>query len=501
MREILSSTELRRLSMIELLTEHQDFMSFKEISETLGVSIRTIQADIDLMSEFSFFFRIKVHNQQIKLSYAHHQNIQKVYSYLLTHSSGYKIIAEILKHGSVNLEHLINILDLSRSSIYRLCNKIDKALKAHFNIELAQNPFTFVGDEVDIRYFLSHFIAEKYTDTPVHLCPQVNFYLLDEMIVTISKALVFPIDFAKLNGIRLLTIIQIIRTQQGYYIYQLDVNNEAVERILDEESVIHHLLTQFMTSIQLPFEPFYIMNIFSGFLLNHSYFSELALGQALENNSDLRNIIDSLDHSISQLALAYKLTIPQKNELIYHLYQATQLNKFEVGSSYILYNTKGIFINKIMQLYPRFIEGSQQAMEALLVKNLKQYQPELLIHLTYTLLTHWESLSIQLFEHHQKVKTLVLSSLDIHHAHFLKDHMSWKLGNLVDIEVYNNIHFNNLDLADQLKDNDCKLIIANCPLPDIPNKATISIHSVPTVDDLNQILTIVKEIQRSHLNT
>ena len=500
MREILSSKELRRLSMIELLTDQQDFVSINEISEVLDVSVRTIQSDIDLMCEFSFFFRIKVHNQAIKLVYEHHQNIHKVYSYLLTHSSGYKIIAEILKYGSVNLEHLINKLELSRSSIYRLCNKIDKALKKHFDIQLSQNPFSFVGDEVNIRYFLSHFIAEKYTDTPVHLCPQVDLYLLDEMIVTTSKAFGVPIDFTKLNGIRLLTIIQIIRTQQGYYIQQLDVNQQAVDRILQKDSVNHHQLIKFMKSVQLPFEPLYIINIFAEFLLNQSYFSESALANDLVSNSELQQVIDSLDQSINQLALKYNLHIPHKNKLFYHLYQATQHNKFEVGSSYILHNTKSIFINKMLKLYPRFITACQEAMEEFLLKSVTHYRPELLIYLTYTLLTHWESLSIQLFELHQKVNTLVLSSLDSYHAHFLKDQLTWKLGNVVDIEVYNNIHFNNLDLSDQLKNNEYDLIIANCPLPDIPNKCTISIHSVPTVDDINQILMIVKEIQRSQLN-
>lgn len=94
---------------------------------------------------------------------------------------------------------VIEKLNISRSTIYRMLPNIKRALKANYTISIDSTPFSFTGDEMDIRFFLTQFTAERYLDElpyPSHF----DSTLLNDFLTMVSDIYDFDLNYMSIIG-------------------------------------------------------------------------------------------------------------------------------------------------------------------------------------------------------------------------------------------------------------------------------------------------------------
>lgn len=490
MRRILSNQEERRLSIIELLSDLTEPITYKELASRLESSQRTISDDIDTISEIATQFTIHSTGPTVELIYKSNQNIQTVYRYFLSTSKGFMIINEILKHGSLTLDDLVSKLNLSRSTLYRLLSKMNIELKERYSIEISFNPFKFIGKEIDIRYFLTQFITERYFDTLSEIS-WLNIESLDNLLIFLNQDLNTTIDYTILRTVKHSIIINAIRLKQGFYEFDdVEFRQDLVEQLLDKHPLIREQLTYLFKSNNVPFEVKLVYDLFKGSLLKNYYYSPKELLYALDGNPTLRTSYNRLKAMLHTISEQFTLSLPNEEDLIYYLFSSVTLYKFVMNSSYILYDAKGLFVKDLVKHHPSFVDACKAQLVEYLNASSIEYHPDFLNHLIYILYTHWENLSTSLYTNGRIVKALIISAFDINHALMVKSQLTFQFSNRIHFDVYTDAL---LDF-DSLSQSDYDIIIGNYPLPKLSDKHTLTIRSIITIEDTIALLNILNEM-------
>lgn len=492
MRRILSNQKLRRLSIVELLSNATGSMSYSQIATLMDSSERTIHDDIDVINQSATLFSITSTSKSVQIHYNTNQNIQTVYQHVLSDTAAFNIIEAIFSQGSVSLTYLTDTLDLSRSTLYRLIGKINPILLDRFNIEISFNPFAFVGSEVDIRYFLTQFVSERYLGETIPIS-LVDTDLLEKVMIEISTHINAVMNYTTLRIIKNTIIVNAIRLQQGYFYKDIAVQDEFIHSVMDISSPIYSQLKVFFDKLKIPFHSLYVSDLFTSFILKGYYYSPAEMKMAYDSDKSLQKSYTALDTLVSELSSNFNLALPNKDDLIYHLHSTAQLYKFEMNSNYILFDSKGLFVENLDTHYTAFVSSGITAIKDYLTIMGIEYHEEFVNHFFYKIFTHWKDLSHSLFNNIKKMTAVIFSAFDINHAKMLKSQLELQFANQIEFTVYEG---SQLDCQTVVESN-YDIIIANYPLPEIKDKHTVIIRSVPTSQDIASIMKIIALINAS----
>lgn len=100
MRRLLSKIENRKLYMIELLYQKNDYMPIEDLAAELQTSVRNLKEDIAEMDNLSDILTITLLQDKVKMEFHQNTGVESVTQYLINHNFSYKLLEEmfLMKH-------------------------------------------------------------------------------------------------------------------------------------------------------------------------------------------------------------------------------------------------------------------------------------------------------------------------------------------------------------------------------------------------------------------
>lgn len=132
MRNLLKSTEIRRLNFIEILTKESGWITTNQIAKNLNCSTRIIKEDIIFFKENNFGFNIERSYLGLRIHYQANNSIKTFYQANLNNSPAFKLLEIMFFNDDLKLTDLQDQLFVSHSSLYRLIKKINTSLIKSF---------------------------------------------------------------------------------------------------------------------------------------------------------------------------------------------------------------------------------------------------------------------------------------------------------------------------------------------------------------------------------
>lgn len=159
-REILGTSSLRCLRLVELLYASQVGLPSDQLLEELDCSLPILLKDIKLINDEQDNFNIEKYKGLYQLVIKPHVSINRLYSEVVQQSPEFQIIEELLYEKYPSIGDLANKLFLSSSNAQRYLKKIEGTLKK-IGIQLDYRPLRLEGNESVIRHFFYRYFLEK----------------------------------------------------------------------------------------------------------------------------------------------------------------------------------------------------------------------------------------------------------------------------------------------------------------------------------------------------
>lgn len=191
-RQVLGTSNRRRLQLIELLYYNRQGLPSEKLLTELDCSLPILLSDISLINERQANFLVEKVKGLYRVKLDDDTSIGKLYAEALTNSPEFQIIEQLLYEKYDNIETLSKSLYLSASNTQRYLKKIESILKKA-GIHLCYRPLRLEGKESVIRHFYYRYFIEKQYTLKIEL-PEVKDYQLK----AIEK---FVLEFSTLNGL------------------------------------------------------------------------------------------------------------------------------------------------------------------------------------------------------------------------------------------------------------------------------------------------------------
>ncbi|GCF94384.1 hypothetical protein NRIC_22750 [Enterococcus florum] len=189
-REILGTSNRRRLSLIELLYYKKEGLPSDQLLNELDCSLPILLNDVKLVNEQQDSFFIEKYKGLYRLTIIGRVSIGKLYAETLINSPEFQIIEQLLYEECDNITSLAERLFLSVSNTQRYLKKAESAL-AKAGIRLHYRPLRLEGKESVIRHFFYRYYIEKQNAFE-NVLPMLKDYQFE----TIEK---FIVEFININ--------------------------------------------------------------------------------------------------------------------------------------------------------------------------------------------------------------------------------------------------------------------------------------------------------------
>lgn len=239
MRKILAKSDQRRISILEILLEKDDYISINNLSKLLGASERTISEDISfLKSDYSDMLSLSISMKNgIKLENQSISNMESIFRSIFNESIALQWIKELLIHPCESIEYYEKALYVSKSTLIRNFPKINAFLKTHdMIIAIIDGKYSFTSkNEAYLRDFSASFLLELYGLNLEKLEISLDISLIAQITLRNLKHAISPENFEWVSkdditlAYRIMFyIVSLLRENTGYHISSnYDVDNEV----------------------------------------------------------------------------------------------------------------------------------------------------------------------------------------------------------------------------------------------------------------------------------
>lgn len=159
-RDILSTSNKRRLRLIELLYYKRDGLPSDQLLSELECSLPILLEDVRLINERTGYFHIDKFKGLYRLTMKDRVSIGNLYADTLIASQEFQIIEQLLYEECDSITSLAERLFLSVSNTQRYLKKVKYTLEKA-GMELRYRPLRIAGKESVIRHFYYRYFIEK----------------------------------------------------------------------------------------------------------------------------------------------------------------------------------------------------------------------------------------------------------------------------------------------------------------------------------------------------
>lgn len=427
MNILLSKKEQDLLFLLEELTKHHDWIEIPVLAENLKLPVKELQEHLSRLEQS--FPNLLIHSRKkgIQLQFDF-QNTLDPRIAVFEQSTTYSFLNRLFFKEGQSLDQMCQALSANPEKIEEIIHRLNTLLPQHYNISIQPSPLVMEGAEEDIRAFYLDYFSQSYSflDWPF---PSISEESLTQLIQLFLKAQQVSPNLSGLRQIKYTLAINLERLNKGRFI-------ENPTPLLTSHYSFLMQIPQFEQDIKklakkLHFEPKEetLEQLFSNPVKSPQITNKPSNG-ALGDIQHIQKSYRLLSQILEELAKEFHLQIENREELIWLLHYTAQSDFFHLLSNQSLDRQKSQILSSYQVEFPKLFEVSQHKFQSYLTEMGLENHPSKLQELVYTFSIQGQRILVQLLQKLPKIRVLVISHLDSHHAQNLIDTLAHYGNNL-----------------------------------------------------------------------
>ena len=427
MNILLSKTEQDLLFLLEELTKHHDWIEIPVLAEKLNFSIEELQEHLFKLEQLFPNLLIQSRKKGIQLQFEMRNSLDPRIT-IFEQSETYSFLNHLFFKEGQSLEQICQELVISCEQVQKTIQHLNTKLPQHYGIKVQLSPLVMEGEEEDIRAFYLDYFSQSYSflDWPF---PSISEEALTQLIQLFLKAQQVSPNLSNLRQIKYTLAINLERFNKGRFIENptplLTSHYSSLMQIPQFEQDIKKLAKKLdFEATKETLEQLFSDPIKSPQITNKP--NNGALG-------DIHHIQKSyrlLSQILEELAKEFHLQIENREELIWLLHYTAQSDFFHLLSDQSLDKQRFLILSNYQAEFPKLFEVSQHKFRYYLTEMGLENHPSKLQELVYTFSIQGRRILVQLLQKLPKIRVLVISHLDSHHAQNLIDTLTHYGNNL-----------------------------------------------------------------------
>ena len=427
MNILLSKTEQDLLFLLEELTKHHDWIELPVLTENLKLPVRELQEHLSKLEQLFPNLLIQSRKKGIQLQFDF-QNTLDPRIAIFKQSETYSFLNCLFFKEGQSLEQMCQELSTNTEHIEEIIQHLNTKLPQHYGISIQLSPLFMEGTEEDIRAFYLDYFSQSYD-------------FLDWPFSSISEECLTDLIQLFLNAQQVSPNLSSLRQIK----YTLAINLERFNKSHLIENSTPLLTSHYSTLLQIPqfeqdikklakklnFEPKQetLEQLFSNPVKSPQITNNPSNG-ALGNIHHIQKSYRLLSQILEELAKEFHLQIENREELVWLLHYTAQSDFFHLLSNQSLDRQKSQILSNYQAEFPKLFEVSQYKFQSYLTEMGLENHPSKLQELVYTFSIQGQRILVQLLQKLPKIRVLVISHLDSHHAQNLIDTLTHYGNNL-----------------------------------------------------------------------
>lgn len=427
MNILLSKTEQDLLFLLEELTKHHDWIELPVLAERLNFSIEELQEHLFKLEQLFPNLLIQSTKEVIQLQFDF-QNTLDPRIAIFKQSETYSFLNRLFFKEEDSLDQMCQELVMSYERGQEIIQHLNTKLPPHYGISIQPSPLVMDGTEEDIRAFYLDYFSQSYNflDWPF---PSISEESLTHLIQLFLDAQQVSPNLSSLRQIKYTLAINLERFNKSHFI-------ENPTPLLTSHYSSLMQITQFEENIKkmakkLCFEPTMetLEQLFSNPIKSLQITNNPNNG-ALGDIHQIQKSYRLLSQILEELSKEFHLQIENHEELIWLLHYTAQSDFFHLLSNQSLDRQKSQILSSYQVEFPKLFEVSQHKFQSYLNEMGLENHPSKLQELVYTFSIQGQRILVQLLQKLPKIRVLVISHLDSHHAQNLIDTLAHYGNNL-----------------------------------------------------------------------
>ena len=424
---LLSETEQNLLTLLEELTKHQDWIQDSSLSENLNLSVKELQEHLFKLEQLFPNLLIQSTKEGIQLQFEVRNSLDPRIA-IFEQSETYSFLNRLFFKEEQSLDQMCQELMISCERVQEIIQHLNTKLPQHYGISIQPSPLNMMGAEEDIRSFYLDYFSQSYDflDWPF---PSISEESLTNLIQLFLKAQQVSPNLSSLRQIKYTLAINLERLNKGRFIENptplLTSHYSSLMQIPQFEQDIKKLAKK------LDFEPTKetLEQLFSN-PVKSLQITNKPSNRALGDIHQIQKSYRLLSQILEELAKEFHLQIENREELIWLLHYTAQSDFFHLLSDQSLDKQRFLILSNYQAEFPKLFEVSQQKFQYYLTEMGLENYPSKLQELVYTFSIQGQRILVQLLQKLPKIRVLVISHLDSHHAQNLIDTLTHYGNNL-----------------------------------------------------------------------
>ena len=427
MNILLSKKEQDLLFLLEELTKHHDWIELPVLAERLNFSIEELQEHLFKLEQLFPNLLIQSTKEGIQLQFEARNSLDPRIA-IFEQSETYSFLNRLFFKEGQSLNQIGQDLMIGCEQVQEIIQHLNTKLPQHYGISIQPSPLSMEGAEEDIRAFYLDYFSQSYSflDWPFS---SISEEALTQLIQLFLKAQQVSPNLSGLRQIK----------------YTLAINLERLNKRRFIENPTPLLTSHYSSLMQIPQFEQDIKKLAKKLHFEpkketlEQLFSNPVKSPQLTNNpnngvlGDIQHIQKSyrlLSQILEELAKEFHLQIENREELIWLLHYTAQSDFFHLLSDQSLDKQRFLILNNYQAEFPKLFEVSQHKFQSYLTEMGLENHPSKLQELVYTFSIQGRRILVQLLQKLPKIRVLVISHLDSHHAQNLIDTLTHYGNNL-----------------------------------------------------------------------
>lgn len=386
-REILGTSSLRRLRLIEVLYESQIGLSSNQLMEELECSLPILLKDVKIINNEQDNFHIKKFKGLFQVRVKPNVSINRLYADILQQAPEFQIIEELLYENCSSISDLAQKLYLSPSNTQRYLKKIENALKGN-GVKLHYRPLRLEGKESVIRHLYYKYFLEK--------SDYIDSFFMDLKKYQVQAIINFVDHFIEVNNLKHRHIFR-KRLIYNTYISLWRIKNNRLYPSIELISPLSLPDTKTLNSFkEMVFEVFHVRltltDIKDCLWLSYTdvlIFSEDQWKFAIKHRKNYLDLFQKHHELVEEFnkLLGNILDELEKKELAIVLMNDQQMYSPRGRYIDILYRHRGVFLEKVMETHYQAVKKVLEITEKFVKKYHIYQEHDFVWNYVYLLIT------------------------------------------------------------------------------------------------------------------
>ena len=424
---LLSETEQNLLMLLEELIKHHDWIELPVLTENLKLPVRELQEHLSKLEQLFPNLLIQSRKKGIQLQFDFQNTLDPKIA-IFKQSATYSFLNCLFFKEGQSLDQLCQALSINPERIEKTIQHLNTKLPQHYGIKVQLSPLVMEGEEEDIRAFYLDYFSQSYSflDWPF---PSISEEALTQLIQLFLKARQVSPNLSSLRQIKYTLAINLERFNKEHF-------NENPTPLLTSHYSSLMQIPQFEQDIKklakkLHFEPTKetLEQLFSNPVKSPQIATNPSSG-ALGDINQIQKSYRLLSQILEELAKEFHLQIENREELIWLLHYTSQSDFFHLLSDQSFNKQKSQILSNYQSEFPKLFEVSQHKFQSYLTEMGLESHSIKLQELVYTFSIQGQRILVQLLQKLPKIRVLVISHLDSHHAQNLIDSLTHYGNNL-----------------------------------------------------------------------